>query len=652
MHVVADIETNGLLNPDKIWCIVCKDVDTGEVYTFKNVVDDEEERRRYLRFDANVTRYIGHNWLGFDYPVLSRLLGLPMETAVERSIDTLVISKLLDYSRPNGHSLEEYGKELGLEKKEFSNFSKYSEEMVDYCKRDVEVTHKIYLKYLKYIEDPLWSSSIKTEHSFQLVVNDLSSNGFYFNSTRASKLLEISNSLLSSLDADILKAFPPKLKPVREVHPKVTKHGTLSKADFRFVADGDLSVYNGGPFTRCVWTPFNPSSPKQIVSILNDAGWSPIDKTKTHIDVERDLNRLKYQHNRSTQLDLELQELYSKYDQLKVYGWKINENNLATLPEDAPPAARLLAKRILLESRRRTLTEWLSLVTEDNRIHGKFFGIGAWTHRMAHQNPNTANIPNEFDTQGNKKLFGKEMRALWTSPRNRLLVGVDAEGIQLRIFAHLINEPEFTEALVNGKKEDKSDPHSLNQRILGDACKSRAAAKRFIYALLLGAGLPKLADILGASRNETESALNRLMERYTGWAKLKEEVFPTDARRGWFTGLDRRRIRIPGSTEGTRKHLCMSGYLQAGEAVVMKLATLKFYPELEGLNSKLVNFVHDEWQTETPNNMEIAIKVAKLQADALRIVGEELKLNCPLAGSYWNDDLRDYTIGTNWSVTH
>ena len=39
--------------------------------------------------------------------------------------------------------------------------------------------------------------------------------------------------------------------------------------------------------------------------------------------------------------------------------------------------------------------------------------------------------------------------------------------------------------------------------------------------------------------------LDRLMERYTGWAKLKEEVFPTDARRGWFTGLDGRRIRIP-----------------------------------------------------------------------------------------------------------
>lgn len=646
MHVVADIETNGLLNPDKIWCIVCKDVDTGEVYTFKNVVDDEEERRRYLRFDANVTRYIGHNWLGFDYPVLSRLLGLPMGTAVERSIDTLVISKLLDYSRPNGHSLEEYGKELGLEKKEFSNFSKYSEEMVDYCKRDVEVTHKVYLKYKKYIDDPQWSMSIKTEQEFQLIVNGLTSNGFYFNSKKAEKLLSEVNNSLSSLDTQILSAFPPKLRPIREVHPKVTKHGTLSKADFRFVTDGDLSIYNGGPFTRCKWVPFNPSSPKQIVSILNDAGWSPVDKTKTHIEVERELNRLKYQHNRSSELDLTLQELYSKYDGLKVYGWKVNETNLSTLPDDSPAPARLLAKRILLESRRRTLTEWLELVQPDGRIHGKFYGIGAWTHRMAHQNPNTANIPTEA------KLYGHEMRALWTVPRNRLLVGVDAEGIQLRIFAHYINDPEFTQALVNGKKEDKSDPHSLNARIIGPVCKGRQEAKRFIYALLLGAGLPKLAEILSCSKYEAEEALGRILERYTGFAKLKQEVIPLDARRGWFSGLDGRKVRIPGDTEGTRRHLCMSGYLQNGEAIVMKMAALHFYPELVKNNSLLVNFVHDEWQTETPNNMAIAVELAKLQADSLRIVGEQLGLNCPLAGSYWNDDLNDYTIGNNWSVTH
>jgi DNA polymerase-1 len=273
---------------------------------------------------------------------------------------------------------------------------------------------------------------------------------------------------------------------------------------------------------------------------------------------------------------------------------------------------------------------------------------------MAHQNPNTANIPREFTEDGRVKLLGKEMRQLWTVPKKKLLVGVDAEGIQLRIFAHYINDPEFTEALVRGKKEDKSDPHSLNQRILGPVCKSRQAAKRFIYALLLGAGLGKLAEVLGCSLEQAEEALRRLLDRYQGFAYLKEKVIPGDARRGWFTGLDGRIVRIPGDTTGERRHLCMSGYLQNGEAICMKMACLKWHQQLqeEKIPFLFVNFVHDEWQTEVPNDMAIALHVAQVQAESLRLVGEELKLNCPLAGSYWNEDIKDYTIGTNWYATH
>jgi DNA polymerase-1 len=233
-----------------------------------------------------------------------------------------------------------------------------------------------------------------------------------------------------------------------------------------------------------------------------------------------------------------------------------------------------------------------------------------------------------------------------------LLVGVDAEGIQLRIFAHYIDDKEFTESLVKGKKDDKTDPHSLNARILGSVCPGRAAAKRFIYALLLGAGIGKLAEILGCSKQEAQAALDRLMRRYQGFSDLKQSVIPHDAKRGWFYGLDGRTVKIPGETLGDRKHLCMSGYLQNGEAIIMKKATLKWHDKLKEYNSLLVNLVHDEWQTETPNNMEIALLIAKLQADSLENVGQEIGLKCPLAGSYWNDDSKDYTIGTNWSRTH
>ncbi|HYT43295.1 MAG TPA: DNA polymerase, partial [Methylomirabilota bacterium] len=283
-----------------------------------------------------------------------------------------------------------------------------------------------------------------------------------------------------------------------------------------------------------------------------------------------------------------------------------------------------------------------------------------WTHRMAHQAPNMANIPNEKDISGNIKLLGGEMRSLFCAPKNRLLVGTDAKGIQLRIFAHYINDREFTDAVVNG------DPHTLNRNIMGELCHTRAAAKRFIFAMLLGAGLGKLAEILECNREQANTALSRIMERYTGFRLLKETIIPEDAYKGYFIGLDGRKVRIPGDTESKRRHLAMSGYLQNGETVVMKKATLKWLnqlksePELIRLKERyypsssifqLVNLVHDEWQTECINNMDVALKIAETQHRSLVEVGEELKLNCPLAGSYQTDDGK-YTIGLNWKTTH
>lgn len=649
-RIVIDIEANGL-DPTKIWLIVCKDIDSNEYHIFRRVSDDEGERNRFKEFTSKDILWIGHNWLGYDWLAIDKLLKHDIRDISSNSIDTLIISKLVDYSRKS-HSIEDYGLEFGLPKGDFHDWSKYSKEMEEYCIRDVDITEKIYRKYIRFINKPEYRRSILTEHRFQLIVNELHENGFAFNVDKAKKLLDKVERELAEIDVKFETAFPPREVLVREFTPKATKYGTISKSSVPRLLLERISEYEiGKTYRHTKFVKFNPSSHKQLIDVLWEAGWKPEDKTKTHIDLLREYNSNRYSRNKSLDLDNN-SDIVLRLEKLKKYGYKINEYNLGTLPPSAPSPARLLAKRILLEARRRTLTEWLGLVRKDGRIHGRFYSIGAWTHRMAHQEPNTANIPNEFDTQGKKKLYGKEMRSLWQAPRNRLLVGVDAEGIQLRIFAHYINDPEFTDALVKGKKDDKTDPHSLNQRILGDACRSRAAAKRFIYALLLGAGLNKLSEILGCNNSETEKALDRLLQRYVGWAKLKEELFPNDAKRGYFIGLDGRQVRIPGSTESNRRHLAMSGYLQNGEAVVMKMATLLWHDKLSSMDAMLVNFVHDEWQVEGPNNFQNNLEIAKMMADSLRIVGEELKLNCPLAGSYWNDDIKDYTIGTNWSVTH
>jgi DNA polymerase I len=651
-RVIIDIEANSLIKPTKIWLAVCKDIDTNHLSIFRNLHESEEDITAFVDFSSTITLLVGHNILEYDIPVLLSVVPRTQvnlgRILVQGSVwDTLILSRMVEYTRPMGHSLGSYGEEIGLPKFEFNDWTQWSQNMEDYCVRDVDITHKVYDRYSRVLDDQNWLPSIRMEHRFQHVVNVLHSNGFAFNGDRAGKLLSDVKSSLSEIDEKILIHFPPRLKLVKLVEPRRTKHGTLNRNDFRWVENGDISDYNGYPFCKCSWVDFNLDSPRQIVSVLNRAGWRPVVKTTTHIDVEQQINRLKYSHN--AEKDLTLKELTDKLSKLKETGWKINEENLNTLPDTAPEPARLLAKRILYESRRRTLTEWLSLVGEDNRIHGKFVGIGAWTHRMAHQRPNLANIPNATKEDGSTKLLGKELRSLWKAPRNRLLVGVDAEGIQLRIFAHYINDKEFINALVSGRKSDKTDPHSLNGIILG--C-PRQQAKRFIYAWLLGAGNDKLAQILGTNRQEATEALSRLYDRYSGLAHLKREIIPSDAKRGWFKGLDGRKVVLPGDTPGTRAHLCMSGYLQNGEAIIMKMACLKWHDALVKEEALLVNFVHDEWQTETPNNMEIALRIANIQAESLRLTGEELGLNCPLAGSYYNDDKKDYTIGTNWYQTH
>lgn len=665
MIVCYDVEANGLENPDKIWVVATKNIETGETDVFRNVSENVEDRSRLLRIWQASTVFVGHNFLEYDYPCVLAVLGddFKLDDVASKCVDTLVVSRLCDYTRTRrrnkdrdgnrtsdlsgpatedpwraikGHSIESYGIEFGYPKTPWTDWSQYSETMVERCVGDVEICSRIYDKFRTEIEDPAWRPAILLEHRFQLVVNDLHNNGFAFNTSKAEKLLSKVTSELNELDVKIKEAFPPKQVLVREFTPRATKFGTISKTSVPRSLWTNISDYEvGKTYPVYVTQVFNPSSHKQLIEVLHASGWRPVDKTQSHVEFDR----LK-------------EKPLDKQVHLSKYGFKINENNLDTLPSSAPPGAKSLARRILLESRRRTLTEWLGLVKSDNRIHGRFLGIGAWTGRMSHQKPNTANIPNDLDTQGKKKLLGKELRSLWCAPKGRLLVGVDAEGIQLRIFAHLIDDPEFTDALVRGRKSDRTDPHSLNQRIIGDVCASRQAAKRFIYALLLGAGLWKLSQILECSESETKQALDRLLRRYAGWQRLRETVIPSDAQDGFLVGLDGRKVYIPGTTVSERKHLWMSGALQSGETVCMKTATLKFQESLNETGSKCVNLVHDEWQIETPNNIDLALQVARAASAALEDTGRELKLRCPLAGSYYNDDLKDYTIATNWSLTH
>jgi len=332
-------------------------------------------------------------------------------------------------------------------------------------------------------------------------------------------------------------------------------------------------------------------------------------------------------------------------EHFKRYGWKCNEDNLKTLPETAPQEARDLAQWLTLEGRRTSLEEWLQAVrrSDDGRIHGKFWPIGAWTHRMSHSKPNLANISSPFvgvpstAVEEVKYKYDKRMRSLFNT--NHYLIGTDADSIQLRILAHYMKSDKYVKAIVSGDKTLGTDIHNLNKEFLGTVCKSRDDAKTFIYAWLLGAGLPKMASILRATVAQAKVAESSFLSSLPELARLKSVEVKRDASRGYFIGLDGRKVGC------TSEHLMLSGYLQNGESIIMKKANLKWRKEADRLDLRYrqVNFVHDEWQTECPTYDE-AEEISRIQCDAISEVGDELGLFCPLSGSS--------VIGRNWAETH
>jgi uncharacterized protein YprB with RNaseH-like and TPR domain len=122
--VVLDIETDSL-NATKIHCICIQDYATGEQKDFIQEQGCEE----FKQFHNDERKYIMHNGISFDGPVLERLLGITIP--LENIIDTLLISQMINAHIDGGHSLKSWGKKLTRGGKlEFKDFDQYSEEML------------------------------------------------------------------------------------------------------------------------------------------------------------------------------------------------------------------------------------------------------------------------------------------------------------------------------------------------------------------------------------------------------------------------------------------------------------------------------------------------------------------------------------------
>ena len=564
--VVFDIEGNGL-QPTVIHCLVAKELD-GKIYKYGP--DKIEEGIAFLN---EADTLIGHNILSYDIPVIEKLYGVDLSNKdIE---DTLVMSRLFNPIRENGHSLKTWGYRVNFFKQEQpEDFEVFTPEMLEYCCHDVRLNELVYHRLLQE-QQGFSEESVDLEHRVARVMIDQENNGFKFDEKQATLLLAELKTRMNEVTDEVQKTFKPRMVDIKRVIPKLKKDGELSKSGLRADEyERCISTGNYEPFMRQELQEFNLGSRKQIGEYLIEFGWKPERFTPTGQPIVDEGTLKKIEH--------------------------IKE-------------AKLIADFLLYQKRIAQVQSWLDAIENDGRVHGSVIPNGTITGRMSHNHPNVAQVPSISSP------YGKECRACWTVDEGNVLLGVDASGLELRMLAHYMNDKEYVNEVVNG------DIHTTNQKLAG--LKSRDQAKTFIYALVYGAGDEKIGKISGGTRKHGSQLRKRFFDNLPTLKKLKDRVQQA-SRRGYLKGLDGRKIYVRS------EHAALNTLLQGGGAIVMKkgLVLLEDFLKLNSISYKFVANIHDEWQIEVPE--EVAHFVGEHAVESLIKAGQHFDMRCPLDGEY------------------
>ena len=502
-RIVLDIECN--TKHDKIWLVVTKDLETGEVKTWK-------EASNLLEYLKDVSLIVGHNVIGFDAPTLNRC----WKTKITRKQcwDTLIVSRLLDPSREGGHSLESWGEALGIQKidyravwlwmthqqgKDVPSGEEFNSPVIPllehYCIRDVDVTEQLYHHLKKELTTKGFSDySVELEHKVAAIIAQQERNGFKLDLPYTTMLLADIQGKLDGIYEAMQERWPPRiLERYSEKTGKRLKDSVVV---------------------------FNPGSRQQIAEKLIELGWKPDKHTEKGSII-------------------------------------VDESVLSTVDI---PEAKMIAEYLLLQKRISQIKQWLEAVESDGRVHGKVITNGAVTGRMTHSGPNMAQIPNAGS------IYGHECRQCWTVDEGNVLVGCDASGLELRMLAHYMQDNDYVRTVTEGSSKEGTDVHTVNQHAAG--LPTRDAAKTFIYAFLYGAGDAKIGSIVGGSSKDGKRLKEKFLNQTSALKKLIDKVQKIAAK-GYVPGLDGRKIWVRSEHSALNSLLQGAGAIVMKQALVL-----------------------------------------------------------------------------------
>ncbi len=277
----------------------------------------------------------------------------------------------------------------------------------------------------------------------------------------------------------------------------------------------------------------------------------------------------------------------------------------------------------------------------NGRIHTTYHLDTTATGRLSSSDPNLQNIPI-------RTSYGTKIREAFIADKGKKLISADYSQIELRLFAHLSQDPIMIDSFIKGE-----DIHTRTASEIFDVSlelvtlTQRQEAKAINFGILYGKTPFGLARELGIPQGMAAKMIKKYFERYPGIAKVREQLIKDAKTRGYSLSMFGRRRYLPDinskniAKRGFAERNAINAPIQGTAADIMKLAMVKVWEALKEkhIDAKIILNVHDELVVEVPEAKATELaKLIKLEMEHV------IKLSPPL--------IVEANIGTSWLEAH
>lgn len=275
------------------------------------------------------------------------------------------------------------------------------------------------------------------------------------------------------------------------------------------------------------------------------------------------------------------------------------------------------------------------------RIHTSYHQAVTATGRLSSSDPNLQNIPI-------RTAEGRRIRQAFVAPKGYKLLAADYSQIELRIMAHLAQDPGLLDAFRNDRDVHKATASEVFGVELDDVTTDqRRSAKAINFGLIYGMSAHGLAKQIGCDRGQAQMYMDRYFARYPGVLDYMERTRQQAGAQGYVETIFGRRLYLPdinaknGSIRKGAERTAINAPMQGSAADIIKRAmiTVDQWLAESGLDARVILQVHDELVLEVRED-----QVDELRAGLLPLMSAGAALDVPL--------VVEAGVGDNWDQAH